>query len=103
MEGYLILRALEYRDCPRYDDCLTQTALRDNKYVPCFECMGGVPMPQLFECVSMNCRTLWVEEDNKWLITKEVQCPFCSRTYKIAVQIQNGTLSGKVVHEPEIG
>ena len=83
MSEWTHYRQIEDRDCPSYNHCLTVAALADAHYVPCYECMGGVPVSYKFHCP--KCKTLWVDEATTWLILKKTTCPFCNTTFKLSV------------------
>ncbi len=103
MNEWFRFRLVEDRNCPSYFDCLTTAALTDAHYVPCYECMGGVSMVYRFVCP--KCQTLWVEEENKWLITKIVTCPFCNAHHPLSIVINEDKVTATILgvpHEPEI-
>lgn len=100
MDPWLRLRFLEDRKCPSYKQCHTATAIRNvTKHVPCYECMGGIKMPQIFHC--FFCRTVWTETDNNWVVMKEVTCPFCIRRQSVKIEMKGGQLVGTIIsNEP---
>ena len=97
MQLWLRLRFVEDRSCRSYKRCFNQVAFaepkgEDRSYVPCYFCNGGRSIMQLFNC--LHCRTIWTEESNNWIYTQKATCPFCNRTHKIHISMQDGKLIG---------
>lgn len=92
------MRMLEDHSCPSYKHCFNKAAHDpiNDKYVPCYECMGGKLMDQTFHC--SNCKTVWKPDNNDWTLSKLIQCPFCNKRYLVAVFIKEGKLAGEILH-----
>ena len=50
-------------------------------------------MTQTFHCT--NCQTIWLEETNNWVLTKQAKCPFCNHANDIQVELKAGQLTGE--------
>ena len=93
MIRWLRLRFLEDRTCSDYKRCLTTSALQDKHFVPCYYCNGGKTMSQTFCCT--HCQTIWLEETNNWVLTKQAKCPFCHHLNHINIKFKAGQLTGE--------
>ena len=94
------MRMLEDRSCPKYPRCFNKAAFdkTNDKYIPCYECMGGKHMSQVFFCPNPKCKTSWTPDNNDWAISKFVTCPFCNRTSIVTVSMKDGKLFGEIFH-----
>lgn len=100
MDLWRRLRFLEHRTCLDYPRCSWESAIKDYKYTPCYYCMGGTLMPQIFHCLYPECKTMWTPENNDWMITLKAQCPFCHRIWNVLVEMKDLKPSGRLIGLP---